>query len=193
MRFALLLLLTSCSGVQGIPVAPRPPAFSPVTDAPITIGQPGTQPRGVAIEPNPKPSRALPESPETRRGPGIWASKEPETDPTISVLGVPLWAPDADTDVMGVYHRCAAMANTATSVKSIPAAERLRMCLAPLLIYHCVMVLEDKRPEWAQAKAMEKARKHMSNMASGPCGGFTKDQLERYLEPFIREFARDNP
>jgi len=64
-----LFLTVGCSGVQGVPMAPRAPSFSPTLDAPITVGQPGyigtpeQAPRGTD-------KRVLPPTKE----PGIWAS-----------------------------------------------------------------------------------------------------------------------
>lgn len=37
----VVLLWASAALAQGVPVAPRAPAFNPALDAPITVGQPG--------------------------------------------------------------------------------------------------------------------------------------------------------
>lgn len=68
-RYVLLaLLLFGCAGNQS--ALPMPPAFSPVEDAPIFIGQPGT----VAPKPEKSPhKRLLPQTPESRREAGLWA------------------------------------------------------------------------------------------------------------------------
>lgn len=52
----------------------QPPAFTPTEDAPHTF-RPERKPD---VQPGPKPVRVLPETPETRRGPGIWAANPPE-------------------------------------------------------------------------------------------------------------------
>lgn len=78
----LILFLSACSGVQGIPVAPRPPAFNPVLDSPITTGQPGyigspeRAPRGTD-------KRVLPPT----REPGIWAADKSKGAPVSVVVG----------------------------------------------------------------------------------------------------------
>lgn len=88
LRLAPLLLVLGCAGSQS--AFPLPPAFSPVEDAPITVGHPGY----VTPEPERSPhKRVLPETPRTRREPGIWASDSSEPVGTLSVLGIPLPGP----------------------------------------------------------------------------------------------------
>jgi hypothetical protein len=55
------------------PAAPRAPTFTPTEDAPNTF-QPG-QPS--PVQPGPRPARVLPETPETRKGPGLWSTNPP--------------------------------------------------------------------------------------------------------------------
>jgi hypothetical protein len=70
---------------QGAMRPPPPPAFSPTTDAPHTVGQPGHVPGvRVAPQPQPKPKRLLPPT----REPGIWATNAPDA-PSLSDDGKP--------------------------------------------------------------------------------------------------------
>jgi hypothetical protein len=173
---------------RGPMVRTAPPRQKPATIAttgaglPEYWGTPSSRPQQHG-EPGPKPSRVLPAT----REPGLWASKAPDTDPTIVLLGVHMWAPDADEDVALAYHRCANAANNAKSIETLPKSQSIRACLAPLIIYKCIQALEHKRPKWIDAATLEKARKHMSNMSVVPCGGFTEEQLEYYLSPIINE------
>lgn len=86
----LLLALCACAGRphtyrQGAPMAPMAPAFSPVEDAPHTLGQPGyVAPPNFPRSPN---TRYLPASTE----PGLWASDQP-----TAMIGMKL------TEVLGV-------------------------------------------------------------------------------------------
>lgn len=78
MRLLPVLLLLACAGgaptqyAQGIPT-PRPPVFNPVTDSPITVGQPGRT-----------RAQPLPRSPHQRQlpppgdWPGVWGADPPK-------------------------------------------------------------------------------------------------------------------
>lgn len=74
MKYALVLLLLSCGApgheyMRGTMVAPPPAPARPGVGAPIR-GQPG-EPR---VYPRSPHTRVLPQTPETRHGPGIWAA-----------------------------------------------------------------------------------------------------------------------
>lgn len=90
-----LLLLSACASPgptqygQGIPVAPRAPTFSPITDSPITTGQPGYLGPMEGLPRSPH-ARVLPQTPETMREPGLWASSAPTSSGDVLVLGVPI-------------------------------------------------------------------------------------------------------
>jgi hypothetical protein len=74
---------TYAKGTYRPPV--RAPTFSPSEDAPHTF-EPG---RPAPVQPGPIPARVLPQTPETRKGPGIWAGDEPKAsdeDPDSSHL-----------------------------------------------------------------------------------------------------------
>jgi len=99
MRFlgCVLLLLCACSSGpaprtyrQGVFVPVETPAFSPVEDAPIHVGQPGyVSPEDVPRSPY---RRVLPQTPETRREAGIWAAggNHDEPIPDIRIFDVPI-------------------------------------------------------------------------------------------------------
>lgn len=95
----LLLFLSACGAPshtyrQGIPVAPSAPAFNPAWDAPVTTGQPGYVGPAENLPRSPH-GRVLPETPDTRREPGLWAGDEPRAAKT------PPWA-TWPTTVLGV-------------------------------------------------------------------------------------------
>lgn len=119
MKYALHLAVVALSAAFACATPPAPttynqsalrppptPRFSPVEDAPHTF-KPG-RPRP-SVEPGPKPTRVLPETPETRRGPGIWAGDEPKAGPQLlPVVGVVLPVPDVDEeDDLGFAPQCA--------------------------------------------------------------------------------------
>jgi hypothetical protein len=161
LRLLSLLSLAACASqgptqyAQGVPVAPRAPAFTPTFDAPITVGQPGYV-GPVENLPRSPYSRVLPETPETRKEPGIWAADKPRDDgppgwktrpPLILDVMLPL---ESDTDPAheAAYHRqaraCAIVADT--TLRSLFEESELfsvtldeRACLAAMLYQHCVL------------------------------------------------------
>jgi len=162
MRFAaLVVLLCACSSSPERreyrqSAFPSAPAFNPVTDSPITTGQPGyvgspeRLPRGTD-------RRRLPETPNTRKEPGLWASGGPDvvdmTEPRL--LGVLLPLPDeSDTDDRATALRCAAGMSTMVTVASgrsvdaaISRAAGLsaveRSCIAASLYLACLQTMRD--------------------------------------------------
>lgn len=77
---------------------PAPPTFRPHEQAPYTEGQPGHLRPMPEVQPGPKPSRVLPQTPETRRTDGIWASNAPNLSDTVYVMYEPMPAPNADDE-----------------------------------------------------------------------------------------------
>jgi hypothetical protein len=64
-------------------------------------------------EPQPKPARLLPQTPETRRTDGIWASASPEAKPAVAFdWNVPL--PENDDEAAARIKRCAASMKVGT-------------------------------------------------------------------------------
>lgn len=105
----LALLLLACGTTaphiyrQGIPVAPSAPAFNPITDSPVTTGQPGYVGPVESLPRSPH-GRVLPETPATRKEAGLWAGDRPqassragEPKPEILDIGLPM-PPNAKTN-----------------------------------------------------------------------------------------------
>lgn len=152
MRYLLLLFLAGCAGNQSaFPVAPP---FNPMTDAPITIGHPGTIHPGPRIEPNPKPTRVLPQTPETRREDGLWAGgpvargHDDDGDgdgdgPLLFGIHLPSMDGAETSEDYAPAQRCAStMFDAAMSVGATPvlgnAPEKIRRCAAATLYYACM-------------------------------------------------------
>jgi hypothetical protein len=145
----VLSLLTACAANQSALPVPRPP-FSPTLDAPITVGQPGHV--GPMVLPPKSPhKRVLPETPETRKGPGIWAGDDA---PGIRrhmflVFDEPIpFALSADLDAVPAYD-CAEVAQKAADntprLRAAIAALRQgpRLCLAIRALNTCMMLRID--------------------------------------------------
>lgn len=127
---------------QGAPVPPRPPAFTPAQDAPHTVGQPGTLAPPRQYPRAPPGQRVLPETPETRRGPGLWGSTPPvasdDPDPSLTLMGVPIAAPSIPEQrsktawcvgqVKVAFHETAYMGRASAWLK----------CLANVLVKACL-------------------------------------------------------
>jgi hypothetical protein len=140
MRILFLLFLVGCSGVQGVPMPPRAPSFSPVLDAPITTGQPGFvgSPKEV---PRGTDRRVLPPT----REPGIWASDGPtkasaEDEPPHDDGDE--WFARLEPDEMPTTPRCRReLAGAVIRLGKQSQREQLpktpRSCLTARLYLHC--------------------------------------------------------
>lgn len=118
-----------------------PPSFNPAEDAPHTF-EPG---RPSPLQPGPRPTRVLPETPETRKEPGLWAATPPrgsvdESDEP-SVLGVRLpFPPGASNDIDKFpVRQCAKWLSPATLsvTKVVPSKERIP-CLVAFMLSKCL-------------------------------------------------------
>lgn len=160
-RLALLLAL-ACAGperipstyAQGAPMPPRPPPFNPAQDAPHTVGQPGHLAPPVRPQPNPVPGRVLPQTPETRREPGIWAS-DGAPKPKVHFVpylpqSVPL-VPDAE------LARCARdvvrQVGQEEARQALKLTEPERHCARVLVVVSCLqrwrdLAYKDTSREW---------------------------------------------
>lgn len=164
----LAFLISACAAPptlygQGVPVAPRAPAFNSVTDAPITIGQPGhiAQPK---IYPRGTDRRVLPPTKE----PTIFASDRPMASSASDdsfllpyMVGVDRASPP---ELMGEHNAISptrwchtlakiALRESVAQLRPIPlSAETDHVCLASLYIETCVREIKDKNrykhPSW---------------------------------------------
>lgn len=148
MKYALLLMLCGCGGashayMDGAPLAPVEPRtiYTPNgAGLPEYWGQPAPP-----VERSPH-ARVLPETPETRREPGIWAGDAPKARPRIMDLLVP-----APEDIHGdglpieAQQMCADVV-TEDLGKVSKAVARLsplqRACLAAHAHYRCLQWLD---------------------------------------------------
>lgn len=136
---------------QGAPMPVRPPAFNPTTDAPHTVGQPGYVPQALPRSPH---SRVLPETPVTRRAPGIWAGDGPRvvtmTPPAILGVALPLPEPEDGSIIADIEVECARTMGDALS-RSTSAYRRLNIvqtqCLAARLFFACADLFMDAENE----------------------------------------------
>jgi hypothetical protein len=197
------LLLAACGSprrqyAQGAPLAPRPPAFSPTTDAPHTVGQPGHVRPATRMEPNPRPGRVLPETPETRRGPGIWASGAPsdgaERGPQI--LDVPLPIGDTLTDPKDYWltDECAAMMDRAARkvVGKTKLSTTMRQCLAAQQYYTCALGALEADLQAINAGNANAWRTHVIGETAKTAARFVRHMCQEPIasSPELREWAR---
>lgn len=155
MRYLLLLFLAGCASsaprqyAQGIPTAPRPPAFNPAWDAPHTTGQPGYV----------GPAENIPRSPHKRvlppaNEPGLWAGDELRAsgdywktmDPVAWWVRIPFLDEPLDPFQTTVHQqtvrRCAFIIGfvgiepiTHVNLRSVTAEERA--CFVAKMFKHC--------------------------------------------------------
>jgi hypothetical protein len=164
---------------------PGAPPLRPGHGAPV-VGQPSVTVRTVP-QPNPKPQRLLPETPETQRQPGIWASGS--VTPTLPLLfGVVLPYPEIEEKIdRSNTDMCAFTMMSAAAAKHIPRdvwrpwSVDTRRCLAARLYEHCAMqslayyrilverlLAMDKRHEAMEVLTVEKAMEFKKQACKAP-------------------------
>jgi hypothetical protein len=144
-----LSLLTACAANQSAFPLPPPPPLRPVAEPPLfpgTAGQPGHV-GPMALPPKSPHKRVLPQTPETRKVPGLWAAAPSASDGTFSpallLEAFPVLI-DGSTPVdYGVLNSCAAnlrLAADATGAteKAAGVTRDVRRCLAARLLWMCV-------------------------------------------------------
>jgi hypothetical protein len=157
MRYLLLLLTVSCAAPQREyhqgAYRPVAPTFVPSQDAPHTVGQPGHVRPDVYVEPGPRPSRVLPQTPATAREPGLWGGDEPTTTAGPAVLGILLWAPDEprSPDSAQISSICGTMIDAGMGhAKTRKAAEALaedkQECFVAKMLLFCAEELGKTYP-----------------------------------------------
>jgi hypothetical protein len=118
---------------------PPAPAARPGVGAPM-YGQPGPQ-----MHPRSPHGRVLPETPETRKGPGIWAAHPPDDAPTITFnWDVPV--PEDDDEAAEQLRKCAkTMEGASARTLQKHDVERLdrininwRLCWPHMAVLHCI-------------------------------------------------------
>jgi hypothetical protein len=162
-RVAICLLLIGCAGpsaprryADGPMVAPsRAPAFDPTFDSP----NPFEGPEAPRIQPQPKPTRYLPQDENTRKEAGLWSAEVPRAAkmpprrtradpvPSVTVLDVLV---DLGSDVRDGFdamptEQCAAAADIELRNPRRPASKEIwtvapehRKCVAALLVHRCL-------------------------------------------------------
>lgn len=144
----LSLLLVSCATparreLRDGPMVQPAPTFVTPGYTPAGAGLPEYMPAAEAPTAERSPHRrVLPETPASRRGPGIWAGDEPVEDLTPPrILGVPLLTPD-DPKVRAMARRCEqqmdyALVREAHDHEARNLELTVRACLAAKLYQHC--------------------------------------------------------
>lgn len=183
---------------QGIPVAPRPPAFSPTLDAPITTGQPGYIGPAENLPRSPY-GRMLPQTPETRKEAGIWAANSPKDAPAVHLdddLSIPL-PENASPEAISHAKRCgAAVYKVFTGDKELEqillrALDEPRKCMLALSWRYCM-----KSSLWPEEE--RDADKRLLEYANKTIGGTKlnchkwedalKDFLDSQFNPGLRSW-----
>lgn len=173
-RLLLLMLLAPLAHAQ--PARPPAPRFVPSQDAPHTVGQPGHTKPTPAVEPGPQPKRVLPETPETRRGPGIWAGDR-SPPASVEILLVPIPLPSFDEDpslhILGAIECTERLADALLDVPAHrTAAQRLttgeRECAAAMMLLRCLAGLREGSGEEI-AKGLDAASRDVAAFGMKAC------------------------
>lgn len=157
----------------------RAPTFSPTEDAPHTF-RPGQPPQ---VEPGPRPTRLLPQTPETRRGPGLWSATPPVATadngsvPEIFDWNVPL--PENDEPAAERIKQCAAIMNVASakvlhkySVEQFDKMNiRWRLCWPHASVDRCLAGMIQGARSDAERAALRRARDFADKAMDETCSG----------------------
>jgi hypothetical protein len=182
----ILSLLTACAANQSAFPAPRPPSFSPTMDAPITVGQPGHV-GPMVLPPRSPHTRVLPQTPETMKAPGIWASDEPLGIVAPEIFGLPMPLPTSapnDPRLDALARRCASsMDATAREVGVSPIPDGVsvdvRMCLAMHLYNYCLFWTTKGKDADAPTKAkIDALIADMRGRTGAACKGVPRASFE---------------
>ena len=181
----LLLLALACSSSpdkpseyhQGAFRPPPPPALRPGHGAPTYA--PNALP-GVLVEPQPRPTRFLPQTPETSRQPGIWASQDPDAEPAaIFDWNVPL--PENDEEAAVQVKKCASAMKAASDVTIRPydvesldnANPDWRKCWPHAAVLHCLSKSKEElahtAPSGRTYASVARATNHAKQAVSANC------------------------
>lgn len=201
----VVLLLTACASQtarttyrQG--AFPTPAEFSPVEDAPHTMGQPG-----YAGEPQRLPRgtdrRILPQTPETRREAGVWSASAPDASgEMVSILGFAFAPATVNPEARTAAGICAdSIAKAAASSQRTIFPSRLnedaRRCVAARMFWHCA---HNMNAAWQSAKTngqrydaeMVKAWAATETTAraavKAACSGVPVDDVDEWTVPIAK-------
>jgi hypothetical protein len=135
------VIFIACAGgtptqyAQGIPSAPRAPVFNPMTGAPITVGQPGYVGPAENLPRSPY-GRTLPETPETRREPGIWAATKPPSNNFFEVEDLMRVNFDEDAREAVAAAGCIRLMGETFVKRNVTAPEAVEFKKATYPLYH---------------------------------------------------------
>jgi hypothetical protein len=189
---------------QGLPVAPRPaPPYSPARAAPITVGQPGMAPP--SNYPRSPPGRVLPESPASRREPGLWGSEPPQGSmwhgfPRLLDVAIPIPSEAAeDPHYLRIVNGCVYLIGMAlgetdlyrqASELDLPA----RRCLVARLQLHCSEGIEKHLREKSSPllASQQRAREEDEKFRREACRGVKPDDFPDHIFGMVsRRWSRD--
>jgi hypothetical protein len=180
---ALLAMVLSAALSGCISTPETPPEYHQGVYRPATpvlrpgVGAPTYDPHvAPQREPQPKPSRLLPETPETRRQPGIWASDAPEAKIAFD-WNVPL--PENDEEAAKRIKRCAESMKTASArglhVYEIKAFDRIninwRKCWPHAAIVRCLDGLKQEASASTERDTLQRARDFAQAAMADACSG----------------------
>lgn len=192
----VVLFLVGCAGNQS--AFPAPPPFNPAMDAPITIGHPGTvAPRKPERSPH---KRVLPQTPETRREDGLWASDgEPLGRSLPLLLGQPVpFPPDGTNDqrLDALANACATTMNSAAEGAGIASFLRVvpdeaRLCLSMQLYHYCLFwTVKGEDVDDTTRRRIDAFIQHVREKLRAACNGVPRPSFEGVYNPIAAEWRR---
>lgn len=203
----LLVFLVACAAPssteyrRGV-LAPPPAPARPGVGAPV-VGQPGRAPAA----PQSPYTRVLPETPETMRRPGIWATSSPPDDGEfVLILGVPFPPATVNSEARTAARYCSETINRsalAVGRASFPPSltTAMRRCAAARMAWQCA---DQHAENWTAMRkraakvnlAMESAwaatRDVALEMLKRECKGVPVKPVDEWVMPIAKEWVKTN-
>jgi len=191
----LLLCLAACSAPRQYERGAYVPVPAPTPTRP-GVGAPTFDPRHKpAMQPQPKPARPLPETPESRRGPGLWGATPPrasgEAGPTPELFDWNVPLPEDEPEAAAKIKACAEIMKV-TSPKALhrhdlEQFDRIniawRQCWPHAAIVRCLDGLKQETSAMAERETLQRAgdfaRKAVADTCSGGTGMWSPGFMDR--------------
>lgn len=170
----------------------------------------GTYVLASQVEPGPRPARVLPETPETRKGPGLWSTAQPTSatlaPPEVEGIVLPFppgtSTPEDEVPTRWCAFSLAKVAQEDVSLISLTkiSSKNVRRCLVATAYAHCAYIETSRREKGLRAttpqetERFRRARDASAAWRAEMCGKAPpSDDDARRLGHLLSGWNRRNP